>query len=287
MCAVKYQPRPPRGFGWTRDTPDVRDKSVISGRWRELSGRDAELSAPAGSKTDLRESEYLPAVEDACDPNASCAMACAGLVEYFQRRCHGTTTTVSAPFLHHVARRLFAGGDGPVSLRSTLKAMVRIGVPPDYLIEPDGIDQPASFKDPILYAFNADFSDIEYFRIDGRKFSSRRTLNTVRRLLCRDIPCVFGFPVPSSIDQDPRIGYRRKKDSMIGGVAVMAVGYDDRYRVASHRGALLFRSPWGPSWGEGGYGRLPYRFVEDSMACDFWTIHKPSWRDSGEFRPQA
>ena len=36
-------------------------------------------------------------------------------------------------------------------------------------------------------------------------------------------------------------------------------------------------------FGEAGYGRLPYRYVEEHLACDFWTIWKPEWAASGEF----
>jgi C1A family cysteine protease len=62
----------------------------------------------------------------------------------------------------------------------------------------------------------------------------------------------------------------------------LAVGYDDRWLRGS-RGALLVRSSWGPAWGEAGYGWLPYAYVEERLAIDFWTLVHDDWIASGEF----
>lgn len=63
----------------------------------------------------------------------------------------------------------------------------------------------------------------------------------------------------------------------------MAVGYDNARRVRSTKGALRVRMSWGEDWGEGGYGWLPYAYVERGLAVDFWTLLRPDWLASGEF----
>jgi C1A family cysteine protease len=63
---------------------------------------------------------------------------------------------------------------------------------------------------------------------------------------------------------------------------VIAAGYDDRWLRGS-RGALLVRSSWGSEFGENGYGWLPYAYVEEHLAADFWTLFHPDWITSGEF----
>jgi C1A family cysteine protease len=54
---------------------------------------------------------------------------------------------------------------------------------------------------------------------------------------------------------------------MLGGHAVMAVGYDDKTK------RLLFRNSWGAAWGRAGYGEMPYGYVESrDLSDDFWCI---------------
>ena len=69
----------------------------------------------------------------------------------------------------------------------------------------------------------------------------------------------------------------------------MAVGYDDKMKIqnrhnkAQTTGALLIRNSWSTAWGEDGYGWLPYDYVLQGLAEDFWTILKKEWIDTGSF----
>ena len=62
-----------------------------------------------------------------------------------------------------------------------------------------------------------------------------------------------------------------------------AAGYDDDRRLSAGRGAILVRSSWGTRWGDGGYGWLPYGYVSQQLAADFWTFVSPNWLAYGEF----
>jgi len=57
-------------------------------------------------------------------------------------------------------------------------------------------------------------------------------------------------------------------ERLIGGHAVMVVGYDEKQE------RFIVRNSWGPRWGLRGYFLLPYEFVlsEKRYAWDFWTI---------------
>ncbi|MBS1563764.1 MAG: peptidase, partial [Bacteroidetes bacterium] len=56
-------------------------------------------------------------------------------------------------------------------------------------------------------------------------------------------------------------------EKVLGGHAVMAVGYSDAKQ------AVLVRNSWGTGWGIKGYFWMPYAYITDSSLCDdFWTI---------------
>jgi C1A family cysteine protease len=60
-------------------------------------------------------------------------------------------------------------------------------------------------------------------------------------------------------------------EKVLGGHAVLAVGYDDS------TSRFLVRNSWGPGWGMDGYFTMPYAYLTDeNLADDFWTIRMVS-----------
>jgi C1A family cysteine protease len=98
------------------------------------------------------------------------------------------------------------------------------------------------------------------------------TLNQLRGCLTSGYPFLFGFTVYESFDSDKvsRTGQAPipgPKERVLGGHAVLAVGYDNSKR------RFLVRNSWGTSWGMKGYFTLPYGYVTNTdLAADFWTI---------------
>jgi C1A family cysteine protease len=214
---------------------------------------------------------------------AACsARACASLVGYFERRAHGKREEGSSLFLYKMTRVLLGRqGDTGAPLRATLKALVRFGLPPcrlcPNLVEHFDDDPPA-----FLFAYARDYQGAVYLRLHDAS-SSDQTLAQVKSFLAAGFPAVFGFMVCDTLQADGAIPFPSCFDRPLGGVAAVAVGYDDRQRVSSERGALRVLLPWGDDWGENGYGWLPYRYVFDNLAADFWTLLRPDWLASGEF----
>jgi C1A family cysteine protease len=57
-------------------------------------------------------------------------------------------------------------------------------------------------------------------------------------------------------------------DSMVGGHAVMAVGYDNA------TGLFKFRNSWRADVGEGGYFYMPFGYIiNPDLASDFWVVN--------------
>jgi C1A family cysteine protease len=271
--------------GWCRDLPDHRDYTrqhqTVQKMLRKLAPSQTKDEAP--SRIDWR--EYCPPVEDQGELPTSCAHACIGLIQYFERRTSGRLISPSRLFLHVNARRL-AGqkdGTGGASLRNTLKAAVKQGIPPEryWPYDPATLDHP---PDGFVYGLERPFRRMRYVRLDPAGQTTRQTLNDVKAFLAAGFVCMMGFGVPSSLGIEPEIRFPTLFDSIHAGQAAMVVGYDDSLRIHSEKGAFLVRISWGASWGTDGYGWLPFRYVTDNVSADIWTVLEPRWLKSGEFK---
>jgi C1A family cysteine protease len=101
-------------------------------------------------------------------------------------------------------------------------------------------------------------------------------LNQMKGCLASGYPFVFGFSVYTEFESDVsaksgEINMPGQKERLLGGHAVVAVGYDD----ATQR--FIVRNSWGDWWGIKGYFTLPYAYLTDpNLADDFWTIRLES-----------
>ena len=275
----------PHKFGWHRDSPDPRDLVPTDELVCSLLDR---LEPPRAGRVPRADwSEYLPPAYDQCDLAASAALACVTLAACFERRASGRMIDASAMFLYQMSRQLLQWeGDSGSTLRTTLKAMVRFGLPPEGFCryDPGRLEVP---PEPLLFAYRDDYATIRYVRLDRRGSTGSDTLAIVKAFLAAGFPCAFGFTVFSTLTCGPDIPMPTMGDLPRGGQAVVAVGYDDARRYRSCKGALHVRSSWGEGWGECGSGWLPYAYVEEQLAVDFWTLLRPEWLASSEFaRPR-
>jgi C1A family cysteine protease len=270
-------------FGWCPDIADYRDYSLSHKSVVRLLAGIKESRRPRGAlpeEVDWR--EFCGHVEDP-DSVGSPAHACVAMIQQLERRATGRLLDLSRLFVHQTAHRLASGGsDSCVSLRTVFKAVVHCGIPPERLWPSRG-DFLHRAPDGLAYSFQREFSSLRYVRLDDTEAGPAEILDRVRSFLTAGFPIAFGFPVNSAITNDPEIAFPRSADALVGGQAVTAVGYGDKLRICSDRGALLIRNSWGSAWGDRGYGWLPYSYVTKRLARDFWTLLKPSWLRSGEF----
>jgi C1A family cysteine protease len=279
-------------FGWLPDYPDLRDYTVDHENIKpmlEKAGVSKTVSDLPAS-TDLR--EWCSPVEDQGELGSCTANAGVGMVEYYERRAFGKHIDASRLFLYKTTRKMMKEeGDTGAFLRTTMGALALFGVPPEeyypYNVKKFDEEPPA-----FCYAFAQNYQALEYVRLDPPKTTPNELLNRIKTNLAAGLPSIFGFTVYSSIYQAKggEIPYPCKGETVAGGHAIMAVGYDDTKTIKNPSckgettGALLIRNSWGKDWGDDGYGWLPYEYVLKGVAEDWWTLLKGEWIDTGEFQ---
>ena len=83
----------------------------------------------------------------------------------------------------------------------------------------------------------------------------------------------FGFSVYESFMSEQvattgEVPLPPRGEKLIGGHAVVAIGYDDSIQ------RFIVRNSWGPKWGIKGYCTMPYAYLTDpQLASDFWAIY--------------
>jgi C1A family cysteine protease len=246
-------------------------------------------------RVDLR--DYCSPIENQGELGSCCAHAAVGAVEFCEKRSYGTYRDASRLFLYKVARKL-AGVDGDVGAfpRTTMAALTLFGVPPEdyweYNIDRFD-DEPTAF----CYAFAESYKPIKYIRLDQPDVGHGDLLKSIKLCLSIGFPLTFGFPLFISKLQAEydnkrhrgKLPYPCARENIIGLHSVLAVGYDDDMKIENAicnketKGAFLIQNSWGIEWGEYGYGWLPYDYVKNGMALDWWTITKQEWVDTGKF----
>ena len=278
-----------QGLGWHSDLPDFRDHTQESPTVAKVLAKSVPLkkanTTKLPTKVDLR--EWCSPIEDQGQLSSCTANAGVGMYEYYERRAFGKHIDASRLFLYKVTRQLLQfKGDSGAYLRDTMKALVLFGIPPEkyWPYDPKHYDDdPNSF----CFSFAQNYQAVDYYRLDPPGTLPKDILVNIKTNLAAQLPAMFGFSVYSCI---PAVGagtgdipFPGKGDTLEGGHAVLAVGYDDSKKIGTSKGALLIRNSWGTAWGESGYGWLPYAYVERGLAQDFWSMVKGEFVDTDLF----
>ena len=280
----------PRGLGWQPDLPDIRDFTHDTDKVSKVLARSRAFQAAAAhapKKVDL--AKWCSPIEDQETIGSCTAQAGVGLFEYYQRRAYGEHLDGSRLFLYKATRNLLGwSGDTGAYLRSTMGAMRLFGVPPETHF-PYDVDKYDDEPPAFCYAFGQSFKALTYYRLDPYGSTQPEVLARVKQWIAAGLPSMFGFTVYSSmwnVGGSGHIPYPQPGESVEGGHAVVAVGYDDTLKIGSKKGALKIRNSWGTDWGDAGYGWLPYDYVLQGLADDFWSLVNAEFVDTGLFKEQ-
>jgi C1A family cysteine protease len=243
------------GYGWVPDLPDHRD--VLYGVVRKP---PAKLP-PA---VDLRAG--CSPVEDQGNLGSCTGNALAGAIEFLEKKDKVPLVDVSRLFIYYNERVIehSVKSDSGAMIRDGIKTLVKQGVCSEKRW-PYVISKFAAKPGPTCYKEALDHQVIAYARLES--------VDEMRACLAEGYPFVFGFTVYESFESQrvAKTGVvrmpRKGKERVLGGHAVLGVGYDD----ASRR--MLVRNSWGTGWGMKGYFTMPYDYLADrNLSDDFWTI---------------
>ena len=243
-----------RFYGWMKDIPDTRDYP-----FKAVSAIPPSLP----EKVDLR--DKCSPVEDQGNLGSCTANALAGALEYLDIINKGTYIDASRLFIYYNERAIIntIRSDSGARLRDGIKTLKKDGV----CSEKKWPYDIAKFtKKPLASCFKEalDHQITSYEKI--------RTLTEMKTCLAEGFPFVFGFAVYESFEA-PEVAKTGvvvmpgKNEDLLGGHAVLAVGYDDTTQ------RIIVKNSWGTKWGMKGYFTMPYAYVSNrELADDFWVI---------------
>ena len=105
-----------------------------------------------------------------------------------------------------------------------------------------------------------------------KNYALRNNINKMKAALVSGFPFVVGIAIYDSFETDEveKTGFvpmPGRYDTLMGGHAVLCVGYNDRKQ------RWIMRNSWGKSWGDKGYFYLPYNYLlNNNLAGDLWVL---------------
>lgn len=240
-------------YGWIRDIPDHRDYLYKSIK--------PKIKLP--ESVDLR--HFCSTVETQGRLGSCTACAMAGNLEFLDNKPNFKYSDVSRLFIYYNERALRDNEDydSGASLRDGIKTLKKTG----YCLE--------SLWPYIVSRFDIKPPTRCYIQANLHRIKSYHRIYTLTEMLvclAQGYPFVFGFAVYESFQSEQtaksgKVVMPKKGERMLGGHAVLAVGYDQKEK------RFLVRNSWGIKWGMRGYFTMPYEYAE-TLAADFWTIRK-------------
>lgn len=242
-----------RKYGWKKDKPDSRDRMYPKPRG---------LVKP--KKVDL--APGCSPVEDQSDLGSCTANAGVGLLEFLEIKDKIPFSDFSRLYVYYNERV----EDGDVNedagseLRTAAKVMAKYGACSEkswpYDVNKFAVKPPATcYKEGMQHKITS------YWKLN--------TLDDILSCLADGYPVMFGFDVYSCMESDAvaktgMLPMPGKHDQLLGGHAVVFVGYDMDKKL------FKVRNSWGPNWGDKGYFYMPFDYVLKGLASDYWTIRK-------------
>lgn len=205
----------------------------------------------------------MPPVWDQGDIGSCTGHGVGALVAFRLKAEHGKVIQPSRLFIYYNERVLenSVAEDAGAYIRDGIKSVAKVGVCNENLW-PYDTTKYAQQPPQNAYTDALSFQALAYKRVPKTRFKAT---------LAAGLPIVFGFTVFDSFEtaevaKTGQVPMPAKSERQQGGHCVLLVGYDD----ATER--WLCRNSWGTGWGLQGYFTMPYAYLTNGLASDFWTI---------------
>ncbi|MFA6923906.1 MAG: C1 family peptidase [Bacteroidales bacterium] len=242
-------------YGWMHDLPDHRDFSYLAPK---------PIIRKLPAKIDLQ--KLFPPVYDQGQLGSCTANAIGGAFEFELIKQRQKDFMPSRLFIYYNERVMEnnVNSDSGAMIRDGIKSINNQGVCPEK-IWPYNINKFTQKPSANCYKEALKHQALQYQRVI-------RDLNQFKGCLAEGYPFVFGFSVYESFEgsevaKTGKLNIPKKNEKLLGGHAVVAVGYDDSQK------RFIIRNSWGNKWGKNGYFTMPYEYLNnDKLSDDFWTI---------------
>ena len=244
-------------YGWLVDTPDHRDH-VYAASPANIARLPPKVDLRPGCPATIYNQGQL----GSCTGNAIAAAIEFGRIKQELKPAF----TPSRLFIYYNERVMegTVASDSGAQIRDGIKVVAKLGDCPE-TEWPYNIAKFATKPSAKSYQDARAYKAVLYQRVD-------QVLSQMRGCLASGYPFVCGFSVYESFET-PRVAKSgvvsmpAKGEKLIGGHAVLAVGYDNSNK------RFIMRNSWGAEWGMRGYFTIPYAYLTDpNLADDFWTI---------------
>ena len=243
-------------YGWLPDVPDNRD---------HMYGAVRKIPKTLPAKVDLQKG--CSPVEDQKELGSCTANALTGALEFLMKKDKVKFADMSRLFIYYNERVIehTVKTDAGAMIRDGIKTLAKQGACTEKRW-PYDIARFAAKPAKTCYVEALDYQILSYARIN--------TLDEMRACLADKFPFVFGFSVYDSFEtqqvaKSGVVNMPGVREKMLGGHAVLAVGYDDGAK------RVIVRNSWGIGWGKKGYFTIPYDYLTDrNLSDDLWTIRR-------------